>query len=99
MRRFTRLKNALSKKPQNLNRAMPLHFDHYTFCRKHQTIKTTRAIATGLTRAFAQFTIFRSRRISYGVKLPRSAARIQAFASHDDQAALGASPRLSERIF
>jgi IS1 family transposase len=49
MRRFTRLTNAFSKKQQNLQRALALHFMHYNFCRKHQTLKTTPAIKAGLT--------------------------------------------------
>jgi len=49
MRRFTRLTNGFSKKAENLQRALALHFMHYNFCRRHQTIKTTPAIAAGLT--------------------------------------------------
>ncbi|MBV9149250.1 MAG: IS1 family transposase, partial [Candidatus Eremiobacteraeota bacterium] len=49
MRRFTRLTNAFSKKSENLNRALALHFMYYNFCRKHQTLKTTPAIKAGLT--------------------------------------------------
>ncbi len=32
-----------------LNRARTLHFVHYNFCCKHGTLKTTPAIAAGLT--------------------------------------------------
>ena len=49
MRRFTRLTNGFSKKAQNLQRALALHFMYYNFCRKHQTLKTTPAIKAGLT--------------------------------------------------
>lgn len=49
MRRFTRLTNAFSKKAQNLQRALALHFMYYNFCRVHQSLKTTPAIAAGLT--------------------------------------------------
>lgn len=49
MRRFTRLTNGFSKKALNLHRALALHFMHYNFCRKHQTLKTTPAIAAKLT--------------------------------------------------
>jgi IS1 family transposase len=49
MRRFTRLTNAFSKKAHNLQRNLALHFMHYNFCRKHQTLKTTPAAAHGLT--------------------------------------------------
>lgn len=48
-RRFTRLTNAFSKKAENLARALALHFMHYNFCRKHMTIRTTPAIAAGIT--------------------------------------------------
>jgi hypothetical protein len=33
----------------NLQRSLALHFMHYNFCRKHSTIRTTPAIAAGLT--------------------------------------------------
>jgi IS1 family transposase len=49
MRRFTRLTNAFSKKVQNLEAAVALHFMWYNFGRKHQTLKTTPAIAAGIT--------------------------------------------------
>jgi IS1 family transposase len=49
MRRFTRLTNAFSKKVENHVRAISLHFMHYNFCRVHQSIKTTPAIAAGVT--------------------------------------------------
>jgi hypothetical protein len=49
MRRFTRLTNAFSKKIENHQRALALHFMYYNFCRKHQTLKTTPAIKHGLT--------------------------------------------------
>ena len=49
MRRFTRLTNAFSKKVLNLSAAIALHFMYYNFVRVHQTIKTTPAVASGLT--------------------------------------------------
>lgn len=48
MRRFTRLTNAFSKKVENLEHAVALHFMHYNFCRKHQTLGTTPAVAAEL---------------------------------------------------
>ena len=49
MRRFTRLTNAFSKKVLNLSAAVALHFMYYNYVRVHQTIKTTPAVASGLT--------------------------------------------------
>jgi len=48
MRRFTRLTNAFSKKLANLEAAIALHSMHYSFCRVHQTLGTTPAVAAGL---------------------------------------------------
>ena len=47
-RRFTRLTNAFSKKFENHCHAVALHFFHYNFIRKHQTLKTTPAVAAGV---------------------------------------------------
>lgn len=49
MRRFKRLTNALSKKVDNHAAALALHFCYYNFVRVHQTLKTTPAIAAGVT--------------------------------------------------
>ena len=49
-RRLTRLTNALSKKSENLEAAMHLHFAYYNFVRIHQTLKTTPARKAGITR-------------------------------------------------
>jgi hypothetical protein len=48
MRRFTRLTNAFSKKVENLQAAVSLHFCHYNFVRLHKTIRTTPAMAAGV---------------------------------------------------
>jgi IS1 family transposase len=48
MRRMTRLTNGFSKKVENLGHAVSLHFVHYNFCRVHQTLKKTPAMAAGL---------------------------------------------------
>ena len=49
MRRMTRLTNAFSKKWENLWAALCLHFGWYNFCRIHQTLRITPAMAAGLT--------------------------------------------------
>jgi len=49
MRRFTRLTNAFSKKVENLGYAVALHFMYYNFCRVHQTLKVTPAMAVKVT--------------------------------------------------
>ena len=49
MRRFTRLTNAFSKKAENHGYNIALHFMHYNYCRVHQTIRVTPAMAAGLT--------------------------------------------------
>jgi IS1 family transposase len=49
MRRFTRLTNGYSKKVENLEHAVSLHFMHYNFCRGHHTLRgKTPAMAAGL---------------------------------------------------
>ena len=47
-RRLTRLVNAYSKKLENLNAAIALHFCHYNFVARHGTIKTCPAVAAGI---------------------------------------------------
>ena len=49
MRRFTRLTNAFSKKVDNLACAVALHFMYYNFCRIHQSLRMTPAMAAGVT--------------------------------------------------
>src|SRR6266404_4398536 len=49
MRRFTRLTNAFSKKVGNHYWAIVLHYMHYNFCRIHQTLRVTPAMAAGVT--------------------------------------------------
>ena len=49
LRRFTRLTNAFSKKLENLKAACALHFAWYNFCRVHQTLRVTPAMAAGVT--------------------------------------------------
>lgn len=49
MRRFTRLTNGFSKKIENLEHAVALHFMHYNFCRIHKTLRVTPAMEARLT--------------------------------------------------
>jgi hypothetical protein len=49
MRRFTRLTNAFSKKIENLEAAVALHYMHYNFCRIHQTLRVTPAMEAGVS--------------------------------------------------
>ncbi|MGE0431050.1 MAG: IS1 family transposase [Planctomycetota bacterium] len=48
MRRFTRLTNAFSKKVEMLRAAVAMHFANYNFCRLHQTLRCTPAMASGV---------------------------------------------------
>lgn len=50
MRRFTRLTNAFSKKIENLEAAVALHYMHYNFVRRRQTLRVTPAMAAGIER-------------------------------------------------
>ena len=49
MRRFTRLTNAFSKTLANHAAAIALHYMNYNFCRIHQTLRITPAMAAGIT--------------------------------------------------
>ena len=50
MRRFTRLTNAFSKKVENHEHSVALHFMHYNFCRQHKSLKgISPAMAAGVT--------------------------------------------------
>jgi hypothetical protein len=48
MRRFTRLTNAFSKKVENHEAAVALHFMHYNFARVRQILRVTPAIEAGV---------------------------------------------------
>jgi IS1 family transposase len=48
MRKFTRLTNGFSKKIENHVAAIALHYMHYNFCRIHQTLRVTPAMAAGV---------------------------------------------------
>ena len=49
IRRLTRLTNGFSKKRENLNAALTLHFAYYNFCRVHRSLRVTPAMEAGLT--------------------------------------------------
>jgi len=46
---MTRLTDALSKKWEDHEAALPLFFVYCNFCRVHGTLKTTPAVALGIT--------------------------------------------------
>jgi len=48
-RRFTRLTNSFSKKLENHVAAVALYVAHYNLCRVHETLRTTPAVALGIT--------------------------------------------------
>ena len=49
MRRFTRLTNAFSKKIENLEHAVSLHFMYYNFARIHKSLRVTPAMEAGIS--------------------------------------------------
>lgn len=49
MRRFTRLTNGFSKKIENLEHAVALHFMHYNFGRIHKTLRVTPSMEAGVS--------------------------------------------------
>ncbi len=52
MRRLTRLTYAFSKKLENFEAALALHFAYYNFCRTHGSLKMTPAMRAGVERTF-----------------------------------------------
>jgi hypothetical protein len=48
MRRFTRLTNGFSKKVENHEHSVALHFMFYNFCRIHKTLRVTPAMEAGI---------------------------------------------------
>lgn len=52
MRRLTRLTYAFSKKIENFEAAVALHFAYYNFVRSHGSLKMTPAMAGGVERSF-----------------------------------------------
>jgi IS1 family transposase len=52
MRRLTRLTLAFSKKLENFEAAVGLHFAYYNFVRRHNTLRCTPAMAAGIESSF-----------------------------------------------
>jgi IS1 family transposase len=52
MRRLTRLTLAFSKKLENFEAAVGLHFAYYNFVRRHNTLRCTPAMAAGIEQSF-----------------------------------------------
>ncbi len=50
-RRFTRLTNAFSRKPENHAHSIAQHYMHYNFVRIHKTLRCSPAMAAGVTGA------------------------------------------------
>ena len=48
MRRFTRLTNGFSKKVENHEHSIAIHYMYYNFCRIHQTLRVTPAMEAGI---------------------------------------------------
>ena len=48
IRRLTRLTNAFSKKWENLQAAIALHFAYYNLCRVHASLRVTPAMQAGI---------------------------------------------------
>jgi IS1 family transposase len=52
MKRLTRLTHAFSKKRENFEAAVGLHFAYYNFVRRHNTLRCTPAMAAGVEQSF-----------------------------------------------
>jgi hypothetical protein len=52
MRRLSRLTLAFSKKLENFEAAVALHFAYYNLVRRHATLRCTPAMAAGVERTF-----------------------------------------------
>ena len=49
MRRFTRLTNGFSKKVENHEHAVAIHYMYYNFARIHQSLRVTPAMEAGIS--------------------------------------------------
>lgn len=49
MKRFARLSNGFSKKIENHEHSVAIHYMNYNFCRIHQTLRVTPAMEAGIT--------------------------------------------------
>lgn len=49
MQRMTRMSNGFSRKLQNLQATIALHYSAYNFCRIHRALRMTPAMAAGVT--------------------------------------------------
>jgi hypothetical protein len=66
MKRLARLTHAFSKKRENFEAAVGLHFAYYNFVRRHNTLRCTPAMAAGVTAGFWSVGGFsRGRSVSY----------------------------------
>lgn len=52
MRRLTRLTYAFSKKRENFEAAVGLHFAYYNFVKRHNTLRVTPTMEAGIERDF-----------------------------------------------
>jgi hypothetical protein len=52
MKRLARLTHAFSKKRENFEAAVGLHFAYYNFVRRHNTLRCTPAMAAGVEQSF-----------------------------------------------
>ena len=52
MKRLARLTHAFSKKRENFEAAVGLHFAYYNFVKRHNTLRCTPAMAAGVTPSF-----------------------------------------------
>jgi hypothetical protein len=58
MKRLARLTHAFSKKRENFEAAVGLHFAYYNFVRRHATLRCTPAMSAGVTTSFRALRIY-----------------------------------------